>query len=79
MSDRDQFHRLVDDLPDEHVAPMLALVRASMQVHPACAAEVPARRRRLSFAGLISAEPDLAERSEELLRDDFGPCEGSPQ
>ncbi len=28
--------------------------------------------RHLSFIGLIHAEPDLAERSEDLLRRDFG-------
>lgn len=72
MPARDEFHHLVDDLPDEQVAPMLALVRASMQDQPAGAGETPPRRRKLSFAGLISAEPDLAERSEEILRDEFG-------
>lgn len=30
------------------------------------------RRRRLSFAGIMRAEPDLAERSEDILRDELG-------
>ena len=68
---RDEFHHLVDDLPDEQVAPMLALVRASLEDPPADT-EPARRRRRLSFAGLISAEPDLAARSEDILRDEIG-------
>jgi hypothetical protein len=31
----------------------------------------PGKRRRLSFAGMLHAEPDLAARSEEILRDRF--------
>lgn len=65
---RDEFHHLVDELPDEDVAPLLALVRATMAGKGA----EPPRRRRLSFAGLIEAEPDLAARSEEILRDELG-------
>jgi hypothetical protein len=30
------------------------------------------RRRRLSFAGLMHAEPDLAARSEEIFREERG-------
>lgn len=30
------------------------------------------RRRRLSFVGLMEAEPDLAERSEDILRAELG-------
>lgn len=72
MPARDEFHHLVDDLPDEQVEPLLALVRASMQDQQADTDAEPPRRRRLSFAGLISAEPDLAERSEDIIRDEFG-------
>lgn len=38
----------------------------------ASAAVGEGRRRRLSFVGLMEAEPDLAERSEEILRAEFG-------
>jgi hypothetical protein len=31
----------------------------------------PEQRRRLSFAGMLHAEPDLAARSEEILRAEF--------
>jgi hypothetical protein len=72
MPARDEFHHLVDDLPDAQVAPLLALVRASMQDQQVGTTDALPRRRKLSFAGLISAEPDLAERSEEILRDEFG-------
>ncbi len=30
------------------------------------------RRRHLSFAGLMHAEPDLAARSEEILHEELG-------
>jgi hypothetical protein len=55
---------LVDEPPDEHVVPMPDQM--------ARAADASPRRRTLSFAGLTSAEPDLAERSEEILREEFG-------
>ena len=31
---------------------------------------VPKPKRRLSFAGLVRAEPDLAERSEDIIREE---------
>lgn len=61
---RDELHHLVDQLPDAQVEPVLALVRDHVGDNQ--------RRRRLSFAGLLHAEPDLAARSEEILRAEFG-------
>jgi hypothetical protein len=61
---RDELHHLVDELPEAEVAPVLDLVRD----HVGGRAE---RQRRLSFAGLLQAEPDLAARSEDILRSEF--------
>jgi hypothetical protein len=61
---RDELHHLVDELAETEVAPVLEIVRDRV-------AHQPERRRRLSFSGLLRAEPDLAARSEEILRDKF--------
>jgi hypothetical protein len=65
----DELHRLVDQLTEDQVAQaqsfMLGLVK---QRQPSD--EPPGEpRRRLSFIGTLSAEPDLAERSEEILEE----------
>ena len=64
----DDLHRLVDQLAEDQVAQaqssMLGLVQ---QRRPSDAPTKP--RRRLSFIGTLSAEPDLAERSEEILEE----------
>jgi hypothetical protein len=69
----EDLHRLVDQLTPgqaqevrEHV---LRLVEEEDAVRPRLDQEVP---RDLSFIGLIHAEPDLAERSEQILRDELG-------
>jgi hypothetical protein len=62
---RDELHHLVDELPESQVGPVLDLVRDHV------AEGQPGRRRRLSFAGMLHAEPDLAARSEEILRAEF--------
>lgn len=61
---RDELHHLVDELAETEVAPVLDIVRDRV-------ARQPERRRRLSFSGLLHAEPDLAARSEEILRAKF--------
>lgn len=62
---RDELHQLVDDLPEAQVGRVLDLVRDHVE------GSQPERRRRLSFAGMLHAEPDLAARSEEILRAEF--------
>ncbi|AVH20590.1 hypothetical protein IU438_17950 [Nocardia cyriacigeorgica] len=72
----DDLHRLVDRLtPDQ--ARALRAVALQLVVTDASERESAAepggeRRRRLSFAGLMRAEPDLAARSEDLLREERG-------
>ncbi|MFF0491212.1 hypothetical protein ACFYTQ_19495 [Nocardia sp. NPDC004068] len=74
--DYDDLHRLVDRLtPDQaHALRAVALqlvVTASPQSGTA-AEPANERRRHLSFSGLMHAEPDLAARSEDVLREERG-------
>lgn len=62
---RDELHHLVDELPDAQVEQVLALVRDHVDDSR------PEKRRRLSFTGLLHAEPDFAARSKEILRAEF--------
>ncbi|MEU1389029.1 MULTISPECIES: hypothetical protein [unclassified Nonomuraea] len=57
---RDELHHLVDRLPEEKVAPLLRLVRDQLDEQQAV--------RDLPFIGMLEAEPDVAERAEEILR-----------
>ncbi|MFG3617950.1 hypothetical protein [Nocardia sp. NPDC047654] len=72
----EDLHRLVDRLtPDQaHALRAVALqlvVTDTAERSPVT--EPPGERRRhLSFAGMMHAEPDLAARSEELLREERG-------
>ncbi|MEV5839613.1 hypothetical protein [Nocardia sp. NPDC052112] len=72
--DYDDLHRLVDRLtPDQaHAlrAVALQLVVTDTPQWRSAAEPKGERRRHLSFAGIMNAEPDLAARSEELLREE---------
>ncbi|MBD3135538.1 PH domain-containing protein [Microbispora bryophytorum] len=57
---REELDHLVDRLPEEKVAPLLRLIRDQLEEAPVV--------RSLPFIGLLEAEPDFAERSEEILR-----------
>lgn len=57
---REELHHLVDQLPEEKVAPLLRLVRDQLDEQP--------QVRDLPFIGMLEAEADFAERSEEILR-----------
>ncbi|MGW0808428.1 hypothetical protein [Nonomuraea sp. NPDC002799] len=57
---REELHHLVDQLPEEKVAPLLRLVRDQL--------DEPKTIRDLPFIGMLAAEPDFAERAEEILR-----------
>jgi hypothetical protein len=84
MASRDEMHRLVDAVPEERVAAISEVLRAAVvagltgeQAHR-LAEQLRARLdlaglaaepvRRFASAGTLSAEPDLAERVEEILR-----------
>ncbi|MFI6171791.1 hypothetical protein ACIBCN_33780 [Nocardia sp. NPDC051052] len=74
--DYEDLHRLVDRLtPNQaHALRAVALqlvVTDGPQQSPST--DPPGERRRhLSFAGVMDAEPDLAARSEDLLREERG-------
>lgn len=58
---RDELHELVDALPEEKVAPVLRLVRDQLD-------DSPKVRDLSALIGLMDAEPDFAERSEDFLK-----------
>ncbi|MFQ6330997.1 hypothetical protein ACLMAL_33365 [Nocardia sp. CWNU-33] len=74
--DYDDLHSLVDRLTPDQARALRAVALQLVVVDSAesGAASKPTgeRRRRLSFAGLMHAEPDLAARSEEFLREERG-------
>jgi hypothetical protein len=67
VSTRDDIHRLVDEVPAEWLPSAGAFLRQLAGGHR----DAPARRH-LSFVGTLDAEPDLAERSAEILREELG-------
>lgn len=88
MATREEVHRLVDAVPEDRLAVLGEILRAaaesgmtSEQVHqlgellrgrqpPVHVASEPVRR--FTSAGTLSAEPNLAERAEDVLRREPG-------
>jgi hypothetical protein len=66
MTTRERLHRLVDDLSDDEAAEALALLESQVaeQTEPAALPEF--------FGMLHSGKGDLAARSDEILRAEFG-------
>ena len=66
MTTRERLHRLVDDLSDDEAAEALALLESQVaeQAEPAALPEF--------FGMLHSGKGDLAARSDEILRAEFG-------
>ena len=62
MTGREDMHRLVDALPESRLPAIEQILRASLD------GPVPTAARRFASAGTLSAEHDLAERSEDILR-----------
>jgi hypothetical protein len=63
MTPREHLHELVDQLDGEAVDAALSVLQAY--------AEVPGQRRPLpEWVGMLEAEADLAEHSEEIIRDE---------
>ncbi len=64
MATRDEIHRLLDGVPDDRVAAIGEILRAALE-----AGLIGDQAHRLAKQlRTLSAEPDLAERSEEILR-----------
>jgi hypothetical protein len=68
-STRDDAHRLVDALDDQQVRQAVEVLR-QLADEPD---EQPARE--FAWIGALSAEPDLAERSGDILRQELGNAE----
>jgi hypothetical protein len=64
-AERDELHRLVDELPEDEVAGALRAVRRR---HPRPAQTWPPPW----FGAVRGTGPDAAARSDELLEDGFG-------
>jgi hypothetical protein len=62
---RDELHELVDQLPEAELRPVMEVIR--VRVH-----EDHGSGGNLPFFSSFEAEPDLAERSEEILRAELG-------
>ncbi len=67
MTSREDIHRLVDALPAARLPAVEQLLRASLDETASTG------RRRFASAGTLSAEHDLAERSEDILHSDEAP------
>ena len=61
---REELHHLVDELPEAEVRPVLELIRGR--------ADAAHGLRDLPFFASFESDPDLAERSEEILRAELG-------
>jgi hypothetical protein len=61
---REELHHLVDELPEAEVRPVLELIRSR--------ADAAHGVRDLPFFASFESDPDLAERSEEILRAELG-------
>jgi hypothetical protein len=88
MAIRDEVHRLVDAVPDDRLSMLGEIVRLAagsdmtweqtlqlielLRGNPAPIHAAAEPVRRFASTGTLSAEPDLAERSEEILRSEPG-------
>lgn len=66
---REELHHLVDELPEDRVGSTLALVRETLSDAEADKGAWPIPEFVASFA---SGKGDLAERADEILRDELG-------
>jgi hypothetical protein len=62
---RDELHNLVDQLPETELRPALELIRGRVGQDRGAGRDLP-------FFSSFEAEPDLAERSEEILSAELG-------
>jgi hypothetical protein len=62
---REELHHLVDQLSEKDLRPALELIRGQLAAHENDKCDLP-------FFASFAAEPDLAERHEEILRTELG-------
>lgn len=66
MTTKERLHQLVDEIGEEQADLLMRLADAVFGT-------LPPKRPRPSWVGALrSGEPDLAERSEQILRDGLG-------
>lgn len=65
----EDLHRLIDRLTSTQVRALRAVALELVNDQTDPEAPETGRQRTLSFAGLISDEPDAAQCSEEIIRD----------
>jgi hypothetical protein len=67
-------HRLVDQLAPEQTEALYVLLQGMVSASESGqAADAPAEPgHRFSFVGMMDGEPDLAERSAQILREELG-------
>ncbi|MDN5859528.1 MAG: hypothetical protein L0H84_12985 [Pseudonocardia sp.] len=63
MASREDVHRLLEGVPESRLPAIEQVLRASLD------GPVPTAPRRFTSAGTLTAEHDLAERSEDILRE----------
>lgn len=63
VTSRENVHRLLDAVPETRLPALEQILRASLD------GPVPTAPRQFAGAGTLSAEHDLAERSEDILRE----------
>ena len=64
---REELHQLGDQLPEDELQPALELIRGRVALIRGRLAEHGGQQRDLPFFASFEAEPDLAERAEEIL------------
>lgn len=60
--ERDELHRLIDNLPDDTVHDLLVMARDRQEESP----------RRFPWAGILHEAPDFALRAKETMRAERG-------
>jgi hypothetical protein len=68
MTTREEVHRLVDAVPDDRLDAVSEVVRAIADAGLAHVFQETEPVRTFASAGALSAEHDLAERVEDILR-----------
>jgi hypothetical protein len=73
LPDYSDLHRLVDRLtPDQARAVRAVVLQLVPEQSAASGASPDGRRRRFSVTGIGHADPDLAARSQDILRAELG-------
>lgn len=76
MGSREDVHRLVDAVPEARLPVLEQLLRGGLSDQAGLTTP-----RRFSCLGTLSGEHDLAERSEDILREEIAPpdAESAPE